>query len=82
MADRLVLTEVYWQRDREGAELAMNSSLLYKELQSHMGERVILLSDREKIPAFLEGEAVRDEVVLFMGAGDIDDVAREYASTR
>lgn len=82
MADRLVLTEVYRQRDREGAELAMNSSLLYRELQSHMGERVILLSDREKIPAFLEGEAVRDEVVLFMGAGDIDDVAREYASTR
>jgi UDP-N-acetylmuramate--alanine ligase len=81
-ADRLVLTEVYRQRDREGAELEMNSSLLYRKLQSHMGERVTLMSDREKIPAFLDGEAVRDAVVLFMGAGDIDDVAREYASTR
>jgi UDP-N-acetylmuramate--alanine ligase len=81
-ADRLVLTEVYRQRDRKGAELAMNSSLLYKELQSCMGERVTLISDRERVPAFLDGEAVRDEVVLFMGAGDIDNVAREYASTR
>jgi UDP-N-acetylmuramate--alanine ligase len=81
-ADRLVLTEVYRQRDRKGAELAMNSLLLYKELQSCMGERVTLIRDRERVPAFLEGEAVRDEVVLFMGAGDIDDVAREYASTR
>jgi UDP-N-acetylmuramate--alanine ligase len=81
-ADRLVLTEVYRQRDREGAELVMNSSLLYKELQSHMGGRVTLIRDREEMPAFLEGEAVRDEVVIFMGAGDIDDIAREYASTR
>jgi UDP-N-acetylmuramate--alanine ligase len=81
-ADRLVLTEVYRQRDREGAELTMNSSLLYRELQSHMGERVTFMSDRERIPAFLEGEAEADEVVLFMGAGDIDEVAREYASAR
>ena len=82
MADRLVLTEVYRQRDREGAELSMNSTLLYKELEAHMPGRVMLIDDRSSIYSSLQGEETGDEVIVFMGAGDIDDVAREYASTR
>jgi len=82
LADRLVLTEVYRQRDRAGAELSMNSSLLYKELESHMHGRVKLMDDRNNIFSFLQSEEAVNEVIVFMGAGDIDDVAREYASIR
>ena len=77
-----MLTEVYRQRDREGAELSMNSTLLYKELEAHMPGRVMLIDDRSSIYSSLQGEETGDEVIVFMGAGDIDDVAREYASTR
>jgi UDP-N-acetylmuramate--alanine ligase len=79
-ADRLVLTEVYRQREGEDAELTMNSSLLYEKLKPLMGERVVLIEDKGKIPAYLQREGGSEEVLLFMGAGDIDEVAREFSS--
>ncbi len=79
-ADRLVLTEVYRQRDGKDADLRVNSSILFEELKPLMGERVALIEDKRKIPVYLRREEGREEVFLFMGAGDIDDVAREFAS--
>ena len=81
LADRLLLTEVYRQRDSEGAELSMNSSILYKELKPHMQDRAVLVDDKNDIHTLLQREEALDGVIVFMGAGDIDDVAREFANT-
>ena len=81
MADRLLLTEVYRQRDSEGAELSMNSSVLYKELKSFMHDRATLVDETNDIHTLIQREVALDGVIVFMGAGDIDDVARELANT-
>ena len=81
LADRLLLTEVYRQRDSEGAEQSMNSSMLYEELKPHMHDRAVLVDDKNDIHTLLKREEALDGVIVFMGAGDIDDVAREFANT-
>jgi UDP-N-acetylmuramate--alanine ligase len=79
-ADRLVLTEVYRQRDKEGAELLMNSEILYRELRRDMSGRIVLVHNRNSLHSYLHAENSIDGVVVFMGAGDIDDVARTFAA--
>jgi UDP-N-acetylmuramate--alanine ligase len=80
-ADRLVLTGVYRQRDREDAHLSMNSALLYEKLESAMKGRIVLIEDRAEVLDHVRATLRDGQVLVFMGAGDIDDLARGLAGT-
>ena len=79
-ADRLVLTEVYRQRDREDAHVSVSGVTLYEALKRVMGEHVVFIEKKEDINPYLQDERANLEVLIFMGAGDIDTVAREFVS--
>jgi UDP-N-acetylmuramate--alanine ligase len=82
LADRLILTEVYRQRDKPGSDFSVNSAALFREIEPHMRGRIALLDDRSTIQTSLQEENLPDGITLFMGAGDIDAVARAYAASR
>jgi UDP-N-acetylmuramate--alanine ligase len=79
-ADLLVLTQVYRQRDREDAHLSVNSGLLYEKLRESMHERVRIVEDPGSAFQTLSELLDDDDVIVFMGAGSIDDAARALAS--
>ena len=76
--DRLILTEIYRQRDSESFVSAVSSAALYDELQMKMNDRVVYVEKKDDIIEYLKKERQEESVILFMGAGDIDDVARRY----
>jgi UDP-N-acetylmuramate--alanine ligase len=78
-ADRIILTEVYRQRDVENAHLSMGSAALFRELERKMGDRVVFVEGKDQIPNHLRATSSNREVIVFMGAGDIDAVARKFA---
>jgi UDP-N-acetylmuramate--alanine ligase len=77
-ADRLILAEVYRQRDYADAHLSMNSGLLYAQLESKMKGRIVLVEKRGEILDQVRNNLHEKQVLVFMGAGDIDDLAREF----
>jgi UDP-N-acetylmuramate--alanine ligase len=81
-ADRLILTGVYRQRDTEKDLLSVGSGDLYRELKRKMGDRVELVERKEEITGHLFTSPAAPGVLVFMGAGDIDSIARDVASIR
>jgi UDP-N-acetylmuramate--alanine ligase len=76
-ADRIILTEVYRQRDVENAHLSIGSDALFRELERKMGDRVVLVEGIDQISSHLRTISPQKGVIVFMGAGDIDAVARK-----
>jgi len=77
-ADIVILTEVYRQRDEESSAGSVTGFDLCNKLREYMHERVQWVARRDEIISFLRTHRFKDAVVTFMGAGDIDAVAREY----
>jgi UDP-N-acetylmuramate--alanine ligase len=77
--DLIILTEIYWQRDSEKYIGKVTGEDLYAAVAKR-ARSARFVPEKGQIPRLLEGLGGRCGVVLFMGAGDIDDVAREYAS--
>jgi UDP-N-acetylmuramate-alanine ligase len=70
---------VYRQRDEDSADGRISSAALYEELRKTMGDRAVFIEDMHETATYL-GELQRENsVIVFMGAGDIDEVARRYA---
>jgi UDP-N-acetylmuramate-alanine ligase len=46
-----------------------------------MHDRAVLVDEKNDIHTLLQREGALDGVIVFMGAGDIDDVAREFANS-
>ena len=76
--DILILTEIYRQRDNERFVRAVSSADLYDELQRSMHERVAYVKEKDDIMKYLKENKPEDAVIVYMGAGDIDDAARRY----
>ncbi len=76
--DLLILTEIYRQRDEERFAKTVSSSALYKGLLESMKENVIYIREKYDVVHYLEQIGPEDSVIVFMGAGDIDNVARTY----
>jgi UDP-N-acetylmuramate--alanine ligase len=77
--DLVVLTEIYWQRDSDKYVGTITGEHLFKAVEKK-AENARFVPDKGQISRLLEGLVKGCGVVVFMGAGDIDDVAREFAS--
>lgn len=73
--DKIMITDIYSVVGRERAEIKrkVNSKALVKAIQK---ENVMYLA-KNKIKGYLEKNLRGGEVVIFMGAGDIYDIARQ-----
>jgi len=78
-ADTLILTDIYWQRDDPLYVKKVESIDLYRELKKHMDRRVYYFSSKDEIFNFLDKIVGEGKVIVFMGAGSIDAMFREYA---
>lgn len=75
-ADALVLLEVYRTRDPE--DLQVSVAELEPELRRRRSDRPLhLAADFEAASRALAGEVRPGDVVLFLGAGDVDQFARQ-----
>ncbi len=80
-ANCIVITDIYRQRDGRSYVSSVKSDDLYEALVGTYGKKPIELEkDRTRIPALLKNLKDKMEVIVFMGAGDIDAVARSYAN--
>jgi UDP-N-acetylmuramate--alanine ligase len=77
--DVVILTDIYWQRDAEKYVGKVTGEDLFKAVAKR-ARSALFVPEKRGIPRMLEGLEGRCGVVVFMGAGDIDDVARVYAS--
>ncbi len=77
-SDILILTEVYRQRDSDKFVKVVSSRDLFNELKKVINDNVIYIKEKEDIIPFLQESGYEDVVIVFMGAGNIDDVARKY----
>ena len=75
--DRVILTEVY----SAGEERSLNDGvqMIYENLRQLNHPSVCML-DKEAIVDYLDGKNVPRGIYAFVGAGDIGDVANEFAN--
>jgi UDP-N-acetylmuramate--alanine ligase len=76
-ADVVVLTDIY--PAREAALPGVTSELIAKPLHAATGKDVRWAREKGSLPGKLAGWTRPGDVVLFLGAGDIGQVAREAA---
>jgi len=79
LADDVIITQVYRARDSEADVRSVQASVLNKAV----GSRGVSSSYAEDFPRaieLLEAVARTDSVVIFLGAGDVTDLAGEFAS--
>jgi UDP-N-acetylmuramate--alanine ligase len=75
----IIITDIYRQRDEKPDISAVKSDDLHAALVQKYQEKPIMLEkDYTRIPTLLCGLEKEREVIVFMGAGDIDSVARSY----
>ena len=77
-ADTLILTEVYRQRDDERYARSVSSKKLYDAIAGRKKCAAVNIEDKSDIVPYLKKHRPENAVVVFMGAGDIDGVARGY----
>lgn len=77
-ADVLVLTEIYSPAGEKPIP-GVSSAVLAAGIAAREGRPVHLLSDKDEIVRFLLAQVQPGDVVLTMGAGDIWQVARDFA---
>jgi len=77
-ADTLILTEVYRQRDEERYTKSVSSKKLFDAISEKKECEAVNIEDKSDIVPCLEKHRPKNAVVVFMGAGDIDEVARGY----
>lgn len=76
--DAVILMEIYKQRDSDTCIKAVKSDDLCKELQKTGKTNIACARDMEEILRKLNGLIDKHSVIVFMGAGDVDDTARAY----
>ncbi len=76
--DAVILMEIYRQRDSDTCIKAVKSIDLYKELRKAGKTNVACAREAEEIIKNLDRLIDKNFVIVFMGAGDVDDTARAY----
>jgi UDP-N-acetylmuramate--alanine ligase len=77
-ADLLILTGVYRQRDDARYTRAVSSIKLHEVIGQKKRKGSVYIEEKYDILPYLEEHPPEGAVVAFMGAGDIDKVARKY----
>jgi len=78
VVDKLVLTDVYRQRDTDRFVRSVSGRNLYEAIEKKGMCESHFIENKEEIIPLLEKHRRKDDAVVFMGAGDIDAVARRY----
>lgn len=73
--ENLIILPIYRQRDTEEDIKIMSSEKFYEEIKK-INQKALFFVDNFKIYEFLS--KIKDSVLLFTGAGSIDNYAREY----
>jgi len=76
--DAVMLMEIYRQRDSDTCIKTVKSIDLYKELRKAGKTNVACARETEEIIKNLDRLIDKNFVIVFMGAGDVDDTARAY----
>jgi UDP-N-acetylmuramate--alanine ligase len=72
-ADMVILPEIYYVRDADDESVRVSSRDLAKEI-SAFGTRAVFLPDFSDVLAHLKANVNRGDVIMAMGAGNIDDL--------
>jgi UDP-N-acetylmuramate--alanine ligase len=72
MANQVVLMDIF-----SSARESFDSSVSVKDISDKIGEKAIFIKDRKKILEFSKKYFSEDSVIIFMGAGDIWQLARD-----
>jgi UDP-N-acetylmuramate--alanine ligase len=78
LADFLIITEIYRQRDSEETVKSVSGVDLYRAIESVVGKRVSFKQTSDEIFSALERLENNRWVCAFIGAGDIDSDARRF----
>ncbi len=76
--DGLILTEIFSVVGREKTNINITSKTLAEDLKPHVKE-VFFAEDLRETEKLIREEAKNYQIILFMGAGDIDTLARKLA---
>lgn len=76
-ADELILLDIYGAGEKNPTQITTES--IYQELL-HLGHPCVSLSSRENLLSVLTNRAKAEGVIAFLGAGDIGEMANEFAS--
>jgi UDP-N-acetylmuramate--alanine ligase len=80
-ADVVVVTGVYRQRDNENFARSVSGRDLYERIRREASPPGgCHFVERKELIRHLRSATPEESVLLFMGAGDIDELAREYVS--
>jgi len=71
--------EIYRQRDSEPYVNRVGGVDLYNALIKNGARSCVFVKERTGVIPALEELRPRDCIIVFMGAGDIDEIARRYA---
>ncbi len=76
-ADELILTEVYGAGEENPEKIGVD--LIYQEV-AQTGHPAVRVMDKKEITSYLLNRAHSRGIVAFLGAGDIGDIADEFAN--
>lgn len=77
LADNIVVTAIYPSREHQADYPEVSSRLITDALVSEGRADVKSLDDFESAAQWLDGELKDDDTVIFIGAGNIDELARK-----
>ncbi|HEB30693.1 MAG TPA: UDP-N-acetylmuramate--L-alanine ligase [Spirochaetes bacterium] len=76
--EQVILTEIFRQRDSNRSVNAVRGTDLYREVKKSGKNNITYIHDPERINVAICGSVKKNSIIVFMGAGDIDDTARDY----
>jgi UDP-N-acetylmuramate--alanine ligase len=80
--DRVILMDIYRQRDTNADAQAVHSGDLFKEIRKTGQNNVDYVGSKEELELRLKKLDRKNTVIVFMGAGDIDGTAKWYVNRR
>jgi UDP-N-acetylmuramate--alanine ligase len=76
-ADEIIVTSIY--KAREEPIPGVSSEAIVSKITIHIGKAAQYAADKDTIPEILKNKVKSGDVVVFMGAGDIGEVAARFA---
>ena len=73
--DQIIITDIYPSREVDTG--TVSSQQLVETIHSNTS----MYHSKKDLKAFLKNEVKKDDILFFMGAGDIDKMAREFTQT-
>jgi len=76
-ADKVILTDVY--SAGEAPIKGANTDIIFSTMKNHGYKNAVYIPDKSRILSYLSNTMEKGDIMLFMGAGDISEVAGKLA---